>query len=112
MIREIDSEELMERMKGGSDLCLLDIRTDAEVARGVLPGARHVPMHLLPGEIPRYPSDKDIVLYCRSGARSYHACSYLAQHGARNVINLSGGILAWARHGYEIEPPGARDTGT
>jgi rhodanese-related sulfurtransferase len=42
------------------------------------------------------------VIYCRSGARSYHTCQFLAQQGFDNVVNLRGGIIAWARHGYEI----------
>jgi hypothetical protein len=45
-----------------------------------------------------------VVLYCRSGARSYHACNFLNQQGIDNVINLRGGIIAWARNGYEIAP--------
>jgi rhodanese-related sulfurtransferase len=46
-----------------------------------------------------------VVLYCRSGARSFHACAFLMQQGVRNVINLRGGILDWARCGYEIASP-------
>jgi rhodanese-related sulfurtransferase len=49
-----------------------------------------------------FPKDKEIVIYCRSGARSYHACSYLMQQGYQNVTNLRGGIIAWARGGYQI----------
>jgi rhodanese-related sulfurtransferase len=89
-------------MDAGDDIELLDIRSDAELAQGVLPNAQHVPMHLIPLRINDFSKDKDIVLYCRSGDRSYHACSYLAQQGINNVINLRGGIIAWARNGYEI----------
>jgi len=46
-----------------------------------------------------------VVLYCRSGARSFHACAFLMQQGFRNVVNLRGGIIDWARQGYEILPP-------
>ena len=102
MIREIESNDLMALMQAGSDFYLLDIRSETEVMQGVLPGAEHLPMHLLPLKIRDYPADRDIVLYCRSGARSYHACSYLVEHGITNVINLKGGIIAWARHGFEI----------
>ena len=112
MVKEIESTELLERMRTGGDLVLLDIRSDAEVAQGVLPGARHLPMHLLPARLGELPADRDLVLYCRSGARSYHACAYLAQQGMVNAINLRGGILAWARHGYEIADPAGLSTGT
>lgn len=102
MVNEIDSESLQARLAGGEDLLLVDIRTQAEVAQGAIPNAKHIPMHLLPVRADELPKDKALVLYCRSGARSYHACQYLAQQGYANALNLRGGIIAWARHGYDI----------
>ena len=102
VIKEIDVVELRERLAGNGGLTLLDIRSDAEVARGVLPNSRHLPMHLLPLRIGEFPADQDVILYCRSGARSAHACMYLMQQGFKNVVNLRGGILDWARNGFEI----------
>ncbi len=104
MVNEIDSIDLQQRLAAGEKIALLDIRTEAEVAQGMLPASEHLPMHLIPLRINDLPRDKDVVLYCRSGARSYHACSYLMQQGYRNVINLRGGIIGWARGGYEIKP--------
>ena len=101
-IKEIDSSELKNRLDAGEDIVLLDIRSEAELRQGILPDSEHLPMHLIPLKIQDLPKDKDVVLYCRSGARSYHACAFLAQQGVENVINLRGGILAWARSGYEI----------
>ena len=102
MVREIDSEDLRARMSANDDFILLDIRTQGEVARGVLPQARHIPMHLIPLRLEDLPEDKDVVLYCNSGARSYHACNYLQQQGFSRVLNLRGGILGWARGGYRV----------
>jgi rhodanese-related sulfurtransferase len=102
VVNEIDSESLQARLAGGEDLLLVDIRTPAEVAQGAIPRARHIPMHLLPVRAEELPKDKEFVLYCRSGARSYHACQYLAQQGYDKALNLRGGIIAWARHGYDI----------
>lgn len=104
MVNEIDSASLQLRMEAGNDVYLVDIRTPAEVAQGIIPGAVHLPMHLLPLRMNELPKDKDVVLYCRSGARSYHATAYLAQQGFEKVLNLRGGIVAWARHGFEIKP--------
>lgn len=103
MVNEIDSATLHERLEQGEALELVDIRTPAEVAQASIPNATHLPMHLLPLRLGELPKDKEIVLYCRSGARSYHACTYLLQQGYDRVINLRGGIIAWARHGYEIK---------
>ncbi len=104
MVNEIDSLSLKDRMTAGDDICLVDIRTPAEIIQAAIPNSIYIPMHLLPLRMDELPRDKDVVLYCRSGARSYHACLYLAQQGFTNAINLRGGIIAWARHGFEIEP--------
>ena len=102
VIKEIDSVELQDRLSADGGVTLLDIRSAAEVARGVLPHSQHLPMHLLPLKINEFPADQEIILYCRSGARSSHACMYLMQQGFDNVINLRGGIMDWARNGFEI----------
>lgn len=106
MINEIDSESLQGRLKDGDDLLLVDIRTPAELAQGMIPGASELPMHMIPLRMSELPADRDLVLYCRSGARSYQACHYLMQQGYDRVINLRGGIIAWVRHGFPIGAPG------
>ena len=102
MINEIDSESLYGRISGGEDVLLVDIRTPAEIAQGAIPDAMQLPMHLIPIRISELPKDRDVVLYCRSGARSSQACVYMMQQGYDRVLNLRGGIIAWARHGYPI----------
>lgn len=105
LVKEIDAPELKARIEAGEDIAVIDIRSDAEVAQGILPDAQHLAMHLIPLRMHDLPKDKDVVLYCRSGARSYHACNFLGQQGVNNVVNLRGGIIAWARQGYEIVAP-------
>jgi rhodanese-related sulfurtransferase len=102
VVKEIDSSTLQSRLAAGDEVHLVDIRTQGEVAGGVIPDAAHLPMHLIPVRLGELPKDKDVILYCRSGARSYHACSYIMKQGFDNVINLRGGIIAWARGGFEI----------
>ncbi|HID44491.1 MAG TPA: rhodanese-like domain-containing protein [Chromatiaceae bacterium] len=101
-VKEIGSSALKKRLDAGEDIILLDIRSDAEVRQGILPKAEHMAMHLIPLKLQDLPRDKDIILYCRSGARSYHACAFLEQQGVDNAYNLRGGIIDWARNGYEI----------
>lgn len=105
LVKEVDAQELKMRLDAGEDVALIDIRSEAEVAQGVLPDSEHLAMHLIPLRMHDLPKDKDVVLYCRSGARSYHACNFLGQQGIGNVINLRGGIIGWARQGYEIAAP-------
>ena len=107
-VKEIDASELKSRLDAGEDIALIDIRSDAEVAQGILPDADHVAMHLIPLRMHDLPKDRDVILYCRSGARSYHACNFLGQQGVDNVINLRGGIVSWARQGFEIAAPTPR----
>ena len=98
MINEIDSATLKSRMAAGEDIYLVDIRTPGEVAQGAIPNAVHLPMHLLPLRMYELPRDKDVVLYCRSGARSYLAwrferaegCWRHRPTGARNLAFFSG----------------------
>ena len=111
LVKEVDAQELKTRLDAGEDIALIDIRSDAEVAQGVLPDSEHLAMHLIPLRMHDLPKDKDVVLYCRSGARSYHACNFLGQQGIDNVVNLRGGIIAWARQGYEIAAPQQRRAG-
>jgi rhodanese-related sulfurtransferase len=103
MIKEIDASELDTRITEDRDFLLVDIRSAGELAQGMLPDAEHIPMHLIPVRMAELPKDREIVLYCHSGARSYQACAYLAQQGFENAINLRGGILGWARSGYRLE---------
>lgn len=110
-VKEIDAADLKARLDAGDPIALIDIRSDAEVAQGILPDAEHLAMHLIPLRMNDLPKDRDVVLYCRSGARSYHACNFLGQQGIDNVVNLRGGIIAWARQGFEIAPPQPRRAG-
>jgi rhodanese-related sulfurtransferase len=102
MVSEIDAAELKRRMDADENFVLYDIRSDGEVARGTLPDSEHLAMHLIPLKMQDFPKERDIIFYCRSGARSYHACNYLQQQGIDNAINLRGGIISWAQHGFEI----------
>ncbi|QIK38742.1 rhodanese-like domain-containing protein [Caldichromatium japonicum] len=106
MVNEIDSESLSQRLKDPCPPLLIDIRTPTEMAQGIIPNARLLPMHLVPLRLNEIPNDREAVIYCRSGARSYHVCAYLMQQGYDRVINLRGGIIAWARHGLPIVSPG------
>ena len=105
VVNEIDARGLQAKLDAGEQLRLIDIRSEAEVMHGVLPRSEHLPMHLIPMKMQDFPKDQTVVLYCRSGARSYHACAYLLQQGITNVVNLRGGIIDWARNGFEIARP-------
>jgi NADPH-dependent 2,4-dienoyl-CoA reductase/sulfur reductase-like enzyme/rhodanese-related sulfurtransferase len=73
---------------------LLDVRQPEELREGVLPGAIHIPLPQLRARLGELPQEKEIVVSCRSGQRSYYACRILSQRGFR-CRNLSGAFLTW-----------------
>ncbi len=97
---ELEVSELQAwRDAGERGIELIDVRTPAEVARGAIPGARHIPLHLLPLREQELDGAQRVVFYCQTGARSAQACAFLAARGRRNIYNLRGGIRAWQRSG-------------
>lgn len=101
--REVDPAYVAGLAAKGAHL--IDVRTEAEVAQGVIDGAIHIPLHLLPLRTADIPQDKPVVIYCRSGARSAQACAFMAAKGYSNMHNLAGGIMAWARTGNTLARP-------
>jgi rhodanese-related sulfurtransferase len=74
---------------------LIDVREPAEVAGGTLPGAMNIPLGSLSERLGELDPGRPVVLVCRSGARSGHAARWLDQQGFGEVVNLSGGMLAY-----------------
>jgi rhodanese-related sulfurtransferase len=89
-------------MQQGS-LRLVDVRTDAEVARGKIPLGESLPLHLLPLRLNEMNKDAATVFYCQIGGRSAQAAAFAVAHGFSEVYNLQGGITAWSKAGLPIE---------
>jgi len=94
-VPEIGPEELKERLDSGEDIFLLDVREPHEYQICHLP-ALLIPLGDLPGRVHELDSAREIVAYCKVGARSAKAVELLHSIGFRRVRNLSGGINAWA----------------
>jgi rhodanese-related sulfurtransferase len=99
--KEIDIRGL-RAMQSEGECFLIDVRTDAEVARGKIEGAIHIPLHMLPLKAAELRPDIPMVFYCQSGGRSAQACAFLAAKGFGSVFNLQGGILGWVRSGEAL----------
>jgi rhodanese-related sulfurtransferase len=74
---------------------VLDVRSDAEWARGHLEGAAHLPVDLVRERSGELPKDRRIVLHCRSGFRAHLALRTLKGQGFTDVANLTGGWVSW-----------------
>jgi NADPH-dependent 2,4-dienoyl-CoA reductase/sulfur reductase-like enzyme/rhodanese-related sulfurtransferase len=97
----VTPHELKQKMDAGEDIALIDVRTRMELAkRGPLPGATHIPIDLLRRELQKLDPDKETILYCAQGLRSYLGNRILAMRGFKRVRTLSGGLDNWM---YEVE---------
>ena len=94
-VPSISSKESMELLSD-KNYEFLDVRTDSEYASGHIPNSLHIPLQEIQGRISELENikDKNIIVYCRSGARSSMASKSLLKNGY-NVLNLTGGILGW-----------------
>lgn len=95
-MEDITTTELKERLANGENLFIVDVREPHEYDEFNI-GALNIPLGSLPQRLDELESHKDeeIILHCRSGARSGNAKAYLLQQGYPNVRNLLGGMLAW-----------------
>ncbi len=99
---EITPRELAEWLERPDRPFLLDVRNPYEVAIASIQGTdKLIPIDQLPERINELDSAREIVVYCRSGARSGRAVELLKSVGFRKVKNLVGGILRWAD---EVDP--------
>lgn len=99
---EIEVSELSQTL-ANNNVLLVDVRNNDEVARGVIEGAMHIQLALLPLEYEKLAKADTVIFYCHSGIRSAHAADFAATKGIKSV-NLIGGVVAWAKAGYPLSP--------
>jgi molybdopterin/thiamine biosynthesis adenylyltransferase/rhodanese-related sulfurtransferase len=99
-IPQLSVKELKRRIDSGEDVFILDVREPYEYQIANI-GGRLIPQNDVPQRLAEIDRDREIVVQCRSGARSQKIAEYLKQAGYAKVVNLAGGILAWSD---EIDP--------
>jgi sulfur-carrier protein adenylyltransferase/sulfurtransferase len=99
-IPQISVKELKRRRDAGQSVFLLDVREPYEYQIAQI-GGTLIPQNDVPQRLNEIPRDREIVVHCRSGARSQKIAEFLRQSGYSQVVNLAGGILAWSD---EIDP--------
>jgi molybdopterin/thiamine biosynthesis adenylyltransferase/rhodanese-related sulfurtransferase len=112
-IAQVDPGEVNEALSadgasnGDGSIALIDVRESEEVARGLIPGAKHVPRGHLESRIEGAVPDRSqhVVLYCASGNRSALAAKTLQELGYENVESMTGGYTLWKDRGYKVEVP-------
>jgi sulfur-carrier protein adenylyltransferase/sulfurtransferase len=99
-IPQISVKDFKARRDAGEDIFLLDVREPYEYQIAQI-GGTLIPQNDVPNRLAEIPRDREIVVHCRSGARSQRIAEMLKQNGYQDVVNLAGGILAWSD---EIDP--------
>jgi rhodanese-related sulfurtransferase len=94
---------------------LLDVREMHEFVDFRAPGAMLLPTSALAARIDEVPSDRPLLVVCRTGVRSAAVTGFLARSGRKDVFNVTGGMEAWERAGLPIRrgpiDPGEGDLG-
>ncbi|GLI10642.1 rhodanese-like domain-containing protein [Paenibacillus tyrfis] len=91
----ITPQEVKQRLENGEKLTIIDVREPDEVALGMIPGAKHIPLMEIPQRLGEIPQQSETILVCRSGNRSGRALEYLEAQGFTGLVNMTGGMLEW-----------------
>ena len=86
-----------EGLNRGETPIIIDVREDWEYQETNIAGSRLIPLGTLPqrlDDLEEY-KDQEVIVHCRSGARSANAKAFLQQQGFSNVRNMLGGMLAY-----------------
>jgi rhodanese-related sulfurtransferase len=97
-MREFTAKELHAYLESAADKpLLLDVREPWEFQTAHIEGATLVPMRSIPTRVSDLDPQQEIVVICHHGVRSRMVGLFLENHGFTNIINLTGGVDAWAR---------------
>jgi adenylyltransferase/sulfurtransferase len=100
-VPEITVQELKRKLDSKEKFVLVDVREQFEWDIARIPGAKLIPLGELPSRMSELDSADEIVLHCKSGARSAKALRLLKEAGFGKLANVEGGILAWAE---QVDP--------
>lgn len=97
MYKDLNAKAFEEGIKNDPNAVVLDVRTAAEGADGVIPNT--VVIDLMRGDfaeqVKKLDPNKSYYVYCRSGSRSAAACGAMSHWGFSKLHNLAGGIMCW-----------------
>jgi rhodanese-related sulfurtransferase len=98
-MRELTSDECNNYLQRATDKpLLLDVREPWEYRIVHLESSRLVPMRQIPQVEGTLDPNQEIIVICHHGIRSRQVALYLENKGFTDVVNLRGGVDAWARH--------------
>ena len=98
-MKQMTASELQDLLTSGVSPVKIDVREDNELQHGMIDGAIHIPMQSVHSHLNALEKHKNdtIVVICRSGKRSQQVAEFMEQKGFTDIINLAGGMNAWAK---------------
>lgn len=95
-----DSEVVSQA--AAADALLVDVREPAEYSDGHLPGAINVPLRAITRDLGKIPTDREVIVYCRTGYRSAVALTALGLLGYDQVRSFQPGFVGWQQAGWPV----------
>jgi len=111
-VEETTPSEVYQKIEGGENILLLDVREHQEYDQIRIDNTILIPRgNLETGNLANYQEEvkqleaakeKEIIVICRSGQRSLYSSNYLKQNGYDNVKSMKSGVMGWAQSGYPV----------
>lgn len=95
---DLSVQDVSQLLNDGT-IYLIDVREQDEWNAGHVAGAQLLPMSEIGNRLSEIPTDKPVIVMCRSGNRSSSVAQLLRDSGLSNIHNMTGGILAWQNAG-------------
>jgi len=98
-MRQITVEELKKRIDAGEKLHIIDVREPWEYEAFNI-GAKLIPLGKIAGmELDEIEDlkNEELIIHCKAGSRSAQACMILETAGFTDVVNVTGGMIAWQK---------------
>lgn len=103
---EVTPATVQQWLAQGQPVCVVDVREVEEYQQAHVAGSVLIPLGTLAQRLHELPTDRPLVVMCRSGNRSQVAARLLRNAGRRDVQNLTGGIIAWSKANLPVEQGG------
>ena len=100
--QEVDVQTVFD-IQNRDDVYVLDVREQSEYDEKHIPNVTLLPMSEIQSRLDEIPTDKEVIVTCRSGNRSGQVTQFLKENGFDNVHNMAGGIVAWEQAGFPVE---------
>lgn len=101
VIRQMSPSEVKNVLEKNGNVRLIDVREKWEYDLAKIENCELMPLSSFSDHLEKLKPEDSLIIYCHTGVRSYHVCSFLAENGFTNVSNLEGGIKAWS---LQVDP--------